>query len=108
MISKELLSEVLGYKISKAYIEDTQSVKYLNVFLDGDDTGIYDSINIHELAHKCKEWAYKQGFLLNSDSLGYCLHGCYEEDIIKVDQEWKSDTEPEAIFKACEWILENK
>ncbi len=83
------------------------------------------SINIHELAHKCKEWAIKQdyGYIINSctkHTFGYAQvewyeknhkdkHGTYREHTFY--SEWfkaGNNSEPEAIFKACEWILKEK
>ncbi|MEA3280219.1 MAG: hypothetical protein U9Q38_06440, partial [Thermodesulfobacteriota bacterium] len=63
-------------------------------------------INIHELAHKCKEWAYSDGIMLQS----YLYNDKARCDIEKFgvfEHEFQvADTEPESIFKACEWILE--
>ena len=76
MISKELLSEVLE---TKAW--DIKISNNILICLIGD--GSEYRLNIHELAHKCKEWACTYKYLLESGS-----------------------TEPEAIFKACQWILD--
>ena len=71
----------------------------------------YDEINIHELAHKCKEWAYNKGFMLLS---GLYIRGkiwceIYKPlDLNNTITQFGEDTEPEAIFKACEWILKQK
>ena len=119
MIPKYVLKEVLFYKekykdqteISRLvpnehYIEYTYEVtgnpyNYIT----------HDKINIYELAHKCKEWARDNEFFLRSF---YDYEGafCYisapvwanKIDIIKTG--FCSDTEPEAIFRASEWILE--
>ena len=59
----------------------------------------------HSLGNKCKEWVNKQGYWANSgyDNKYYCML----RDM--PDNKWfYADTEVEAIFKACEWILENK
>ncbi len=79
MISKELLKEVTGHTTLE-----------------------YDGYNIHEIAHKCKEWA-----CLNNDMLVYTAPK-YSHKFTSVEVEGykcRADTEPEAIFKACEWIL---
>lgn len=70
-----------------------------------------NTINIYELAHKCKEWSLSKGYAIES-----CLeHKTSIAAIISVDSDnplfgtkhyYISDTEPEAIFKACEWIME--
>ena len=112
MISKELLSEVLELKINLVEIDEARNkvFYYCNQF--GRMTG---EISTFELAHKCKEWANKCGingknYQLETALLPECLCGAYcniwsgaykqnEEEII-------SNTEPEAIFKACEYIME--
>lgn len=75
MISKELLSEVLGINIGtyycddqlyedKYWVDDTQSTPYLvwNVM------GQWHNIDIYELAHKCKEWAMNENYILSSET----------------------------------------
>lgn len=70
------------------------------------------SINIHELAHKCKEWAWEKGHslcttpLMANDSIIYCWDELErsKDETISI----KAHSVPEAIFKACEWILANK
>ena len=114
MISKELLSEVL-----KVYIESISSPKefdYHEIIYRRDGTNRY--INIHELAYKCKEWARLKELTLFS--------GAIENSDNEFDLEWsydcqifshkdgielfyiKCESEPEAIFKACQCILDNK
>jgi len=101
MISKKLLSAVLGEKISvvkKPYRDIKQYVYYDCV----DKTE--KSINTHELAHKCKEWALGGGHIFNvqmSDDITLVYIGSIGKDI-------GAPSEPEAIFKACEWIMEHK
>ena len=107
--SKELLSEVLGENVTS--IQELSS----DAIFGGRQAWITSkshdcAINIHELAHKCKEWAFQHNFIVNSelhyhkgccsiyDSNGDCLNG---KGIFE-------DTEPEAIFKACEWILKQE
>ena len=74
-----------------------------------DNSGIaYREIDIHELAHKCKEWAWSNHKL--SIISGYTISGNIVANIMikhmnMCEHHYKADTEPEAIFKACEWIL---
>ena len=108
MISKKLLSEVLDIEIrdmksvnSTLYINSTSAIE-ASICLA---FGSYEShINIHELAHKCKEWAlqYKYEFLS-----GY-LSGRGYVVVMEQRRTWYADTEVEAIFKACEWLLKQK
>lgn len=107
--SKELLSEVLGIeKISKDTVR--QHGKWIQFF--SEDTKDDYSFNIYELAHRCKEWALEQGYTFtvstgNTNTLVEVLRNdAWTEEhpetvFISMEQE-----EPEAIFKACEWILE--
>ena len=65
-------------------------------------------INIHELAHKCKQWAAKKGHDIWSSAYG-CE--CYIDGRNFVNNEnirFLEGSEPEAIFQACEWILKQK
>ena len=103
--SKELISEVLSKEVEEEIFIDSNSLTYVN-------SGIYEDINIYELAHKCKEWANKKykACLIS----GYCKsfgYKCftdnpYELQYIKKVETQTADTEPEAIFKACEYIME--
>lgn len=61
-------------------------------------------INIYELAYKCKEWAFGKMFFLSS---GFDTDGAFCLDRMN-SKSFIAETEPEAIFKACQWILENK
>lgn len=110
MISKELLSEVLREPIyAEPYIK-CDELFWVRFYLPNVDDGIEQevSINIYELAYKCKEWALGKDFVLYSGST-HRIKG-YRCDIYTkdgdVDEDFVGDTEPEAIFKACEWIME--
>jgi len=90
-----LLSEVLG-------VTCNDNTEYNNTILF--HTKNKTGINIYELAHKCKEWAKNHGYLLYSVpdlcivktfNLEYCV-------------DFGLDTEIESIFRACQWILDNK
>lgn len=108
MISKELFSEILGYR-----------VKWIQETLDDENTLIYDTskytnigVNIHELSHLCKKWACTKMFHTVSwtilyeavDKKGYAQLNHTQKDISKP---FHADTEYEAIFNACEWILKD-
>lgn len=119
LISKELLSEVLGYKIWKILDCNMGTLRYCIYPNKGDEPSEYMfPINIYELAHKCKEWAIENGFCVMSATFNADEDDIEENWIKDVNYAWaelhnedklfRADTEPEAIFKACQWILENK
>ncbi len=113
MISKELLSEVLGFSIGNCWND--------GVLIVWKEDGMSD-INIYELAHKCKEWANSFGYDLYSHrfdanaSYSYLdldIKGIYRDcEVWRFSgnylEEFEGDTEAEAIFKACQWILDKK
>ena len=111
MIRKKLLSEVLGHEFdSFTYNKESSDIR---IVVDNNYSPIY--INIYELAHKCKEWA------LNQDNCFSIVSGKVPNNyfcVVQYSFQWlgkdgyeeyfTEDTEPEAIFKACQWILDNK
>jgi hypothetical protein len=125
IISKELFSEVLGIEflqiVTDSKVIENNLKRGLSSSMIAYREGIeWSYINIHELAHKCKEWALIRGHCLQS-----CIHdnGSYEgvycvceiltpiygssslfDALLKTTD---AETEPEAIFKACQWILNN-
>ena len=110
MISKELLSEVLNLNIT--YIERcNNSIIYKISVYDREE-----EVNIYELAHKCKELAYSQGYIISSGLtpvLGVNKDGWAEvfSSSTPLDgklRTFKELSEPEAIFKACQWILKEQ
>lgn len=109
-ISKGLLSEVLHYDVYKIHIKNNT----LEYDCDFDDVLIIRNINIYELAHKCKEWAAAKYMPICSKTT---RQGGIAKIRKKIDNKNHSNTifsteylhsEPEAIFKACQWILDNK
>jgi len=116
MINKELLSKVLDINL-----KDNVCVVVDNeIHISFEDR--VDKINIYELAHKCKEWIIdmeqNQGicthktFYTQTDGYEwYCgfasIQTTYDDEAILKDIS-KADTEVEAIFKATQWILDNK
>jgi hypothetical protein len=109
MISKELLSEVLGFDVYECVFGSGQagntSKNVINAVREN-GTGVI--INIHELAHMCKEWAF--------NSFGISISSGIVEDGkewwcgIGIDNtiDFYADTEQQSVFEACQWILENK
>ena len=108
IISKELLCEV--------YSEEVDFIRYVannthEVYFKNPTRLKYQIVNIYELAHKCKEWAYNNNYYVYSifafggEGWSYITH---TDNISKRLSSFDTDSEPEAIFKACQWILENK
>ena len=125
MISKELLSEVLNIEIVSYQMKQKNILAYeYNKVSKNQWSGktfCNRSINIYELAHKCKEWALDNRWIIStmpmltekkwrntsvrlshfySAGKDRYLDGIYHNGRIE------ADTETEAIFKACQWILD--
>lgn len=110
MISKELLSEVLGREITEITSRENGVCLYTTY------SACLGEYNIHELAHKVKEWAFWNDYEVitrmripdiyrDEHKIDYG----YEINHINngvVEFSWWIDTEPEAIFKAGEWVLQ--
>ena len=100
-ISKELLSEVLNHTVILEIDIDFEDSK-VGYLLDNKN---WYFINIYELAHKCKEWAFKQGYsylgnkgLINIYSKTKTIVAIMDENVVN----W---FDVYIDFKACEWIL---
>ena len=105
MISKELLSKVFNEKVlSYNVINKTEIIVQ---FVEHDEV-----INVHELAHKCKEWANLKGYgisthILIKQKLCDIYPHNYSTGSDDTIAQFEAETEHESIFKACEWIMEN-
>lgn len=118
IISKELLSEVLRCEVFDVTLFKNNTV------IVWENTIKTRDINIYELAHKCKEWAYGKKYFIQSDLQEVNVYpieydGCKMRllvcfDIVGVDCESYTEeeidrfphNEPDAVFKACVFILE--
>ena len=60
----------------------------------------------HCLAHKCKEWAISKGWVLHEvrNLKEYIIY--FSGDFREPSNDFRADTEPEAIFKATSYIME--
>ena len=98
MISKELLSEVLHQDITAFSIKGNTLFYQCTDYFD-------DCINIYELVHRCKEWAISKGWILHEvrNLKEYIVY--FSGDFRNPSDDFRCDTEPEAVFKACEYIL---
>ena len=109
MINKKLLSEVLDKEVDSYTftMEFKWCANFLSITFENGDTR---SINIYELADKCKEWAYDNGCMLrtnyeNTIDGKLCCVSIARVCKFNESGNWFYSTyEPEAVFKACEYI----
>ena len=110
--SKELLSEVLDAELFIEHLWNIDKNNGLLYYTEANGGGI--RINIHELAHKCKEWVSDKVHQVISKiytPTDKCCDKLYICIIIVGDdycKDFQADTEHEAIFKACQWVLGNR
>ena len=105
IISKELLSEVLG--IDKRLCSTPELIDNTLFFDTLSNVGEHQNyINIHELAYKCKELAISKGWVLHEvrNLKEYIVY--FSGDGRNPSDDYRSNTEPEAIFKATSYIME--
>lgn len=122
IISKELLSEVLGEDVERV-AKANNSELYYHIYnikpTYATPRAVWsDTINIYELAHKnCIEWALSNGYnihiLIRNNGLidvevRYGIDFDYVKTFSAKKDTLKLQNTEEAIFKACEWIKENK
>ena len=100
MISKELLSEVLGYEFSSVYVAPNGS------FVEAQSEYRDERFNIYELENICINWLVEK---TNDDIEVRITKDVTVVSIyIKEQADFHYDyakTKTEAVFKTCEWIL---
>ena len=107
-VSKELLNEVLNIEREIKHID---FIEKWNTFIYYVDGGAERTINIYELQHKCKEWARIKSYLLYSYPVDVLTdrYACDVKDKRRTQIMMQpADTEPEAVIKATQWVLDNK
>lgn len=125
MITKELASAILEAIVIAIIVPNQTTGTHLEdneiiiVFDDESDS----RYNIYELAHMAKEWAIKNHsvYIFSVGNVikpfkGYmakasvqCTNPNDEYDYFYRDTDYfYADTEPEAIFKAAQWVLEQR
>ena len=118
MISKELLSEVLGVSVldivnDRYTPSNTLQFEIKKRMLDNSGIAVRE-INIYELAHECKVYAAERSYSLESSvhmkpkrsSVAGCqVHWRYESEDLPY---FEADSEPEAVLKAFAWVLSNE
>ena len=103
-ISKELVSEVLKTVKNVEHVEDLGNQIFWSGLLH---SGFEASghINIHELAHKCKEYFARLGYVVGNDLDKITIWSVTKRKIVKQYEVYYEDY-LEYEFIACEWILE--
>ncbi len=108
IITKELLSEVLGEDIF--VVKDVYNDPKKYVYYDCVD-GREETINIYELEHKCKCWAIKQGYKVVEETEYIKLKFDLESVEITTTAIYKDNqlkTLSTKMFNGYQWILDNK
>jgi len=106
IISKELLRKVLEIDTINDYEFDSNLITIY--YIDDENRKDYGLINIHELAHKYKEWALNEGYeLIEGSDVTYVYSDNTGNDCFSASTPNK-DFDIERVFKCCEWILEQK
>jgi len=115
-ISKELLSAVFGQEVTKIKAIETKWDMQVLPFWSLEESRIDGSLNekhfylaLETIAHKCKEWAFKEGYTLLSEYSEPSSCGIYLKD--DCDHEINGfimKTEVEAIIEASQWVLDNR
>lgn len=118
IISKELLGEVLGIKtiMMNTILEPGNKVGYLVYSSQNTSQEVknnHKQINIYELAHKCKEWAKSKEFIIHSSPTQKIEYTAIVQsfDFNKFyygQNQFYALSEYEAIFEACQWILDQR
>lgn len=113
MISKELLSEILKeYKFPFSYEYNTYNdyTKKIYFYVNSELKIDFFSISIHELVHRCKEWALSKGyyFEIHIKLSETHIKLWHDASITKLFKSFKRSTEPEAVFAACQWIIDTR
>ena len=96
-VSKELLSEVLGVNVKDIYKLGSNPNN--------------ECCCEHCLSNKCKEWAYERDFYIYSIFTFAGEGACYvtkDNEVQKRLATFAGDSEPEAVFAATQWLLDNK
>lgn len=108
-ISRELINAVLNEDIKDIYF--APNGRFFETWNEERD----DRVNTNDFFFMCKEWASRKGYILFSKTrLNSSLASCYfdvmglhdYEDDFKND--FRAESEQQAVFDACQWILENK
>lgn len=108
-ISKELFEAVMDVK-KECYLQDIELIdenKIIYSYLVDEQfqEPRYDEELINDFFFKCKEWAYNKGYIIKTDIAGeWELYNFKNGGIFDTQN---SSSEQQAVFNACQWILNN-
>ena len=111
-ISKELISKVL--EIDKRLLRIDEIKENHIFFYTMSNVGEYQNyINIYELAFKCKEWVYNEGYMMKIENhyLNSIQIQIRKPTANSMNKEpWKKTfkNEIDGMIQVCQWILDNK
>ena len=108
IISKEFLSEVLNLNIKEVYkLESNLNLTQKELPYSIIGCGNINTINIHELAYKCKLKLEEEGYTIAEYPLITKLykHGDYIDTFGDLLTELYR---PQRVFEAFKWVLKNK
>ena len=113
-ISKELFEAVMNVKLTT----DLSIAPYYNEVNGCEEEDLilinynFIWIPLDTFFFKCKEWAYKSGYVIDSRTSSAGSSFIYERDYHwNIPAEVKkivSSSEQQAVFDACQWIMDNK
>jgi hypothetical protein len=116
--SVELLNKVLfgfdymGEIVTKIYNSEYSKSTSSIIFWYGKKEDDIATINIYELTNKCKEWALTHNYSFETrpyNDYGHIdWHIAIWKDNIQLLPINLCVSEPEAIFNACQWLLDSK
>lgn len=114
----------MSYKISKELFEavmeeDFNCTKDDYIYYGIRDTKDSARISINQFFFKCKEWAYSKGYGLVTfplrgnysciiTDMDKSLNEIFDSKLFALDKLIQADAEQQAVFDACQWVLDNK
>jgi hypothetical protein len=109
-ISKDLFEAVFGVKIMVLSIVGRRNSKFIQYAYGY--TGVH-TLSVNDFFFICKDWVLRSHSIINSSAL--CIPDIndgkpfYQCQIYKDSREksFNSDSEQQAVFDACEWIINN-
>ena len=105
-ISKEVLSEILEKSIKRFSVCDNYLYYTRDIEVQEDEDLIWVDcefkINIYELIHKGKEWAFNKGYII--DERGYWLFILTSDGITDLYNDYGKPFAPVRVFEVCEWL----